>query len=54
MAKTVRGFETDDDGRVQEFAHKVTRHQRASEAQLIGWTEGPTTRRQKIARALWG
>ncbi|MET0426306.1 MAG: hypothetical protein ABW046_20725 [Actinoplanes sp.] len=49
MAKTQTGF--DEHG---EFSGaKKTRHQRKSE-QLIGWTKGPTTRRAKIARSLWG
>jgi len=35
--------------------YKNTRARRKSEqAELIGWTKGPTTRGQKIARALWG
>jgi hypothetical protein len=50
MAKTVGGM--DDNGRI--YTHKPTRHQRKSEARLIPWTEGPTTKRAKIARALWG
>lgn len=40
-----------DDGRI--VSHKPTRAQRKSE-QLIPWTQGPTTKRAKIARALWG
>lgn len=50
MAKKVT--EMDDNGRI--VSHKPTRHQRKSEARLIPWTEGPTTRRAKIARSLWG
>lgn len=50
MATTVGGL--DDNGRPYE--HKVTRHQRKSEARLIPWTKGPTTKRAKIARDLWG
>lgn len=50
MAKTVTGL--DDTGRI--VSHKLTRHQRKSEQRLIPWTKGPTTRRAKAARALWG
>jgi hypothetical protein len=50
MTKTVGGM--DDNGRI--YKHKVTKHQKRSEARLIPWTEGPTTRGKKIARALWG
>jgi hypothetical protein len=49
MAKTVGGL--NDDGRV--YKHKVTRGQKKSERE-IPWTPGPTTKRAKIARALWG
>jgi hypothetical protein len=50
MAKTVT--QMDDDGRI--VTHKQTRSRSKSEAQLIGWTRGPQTRAQKLARALWG
>ncbi|GLW32292.1 hypothetical protein [Actinoplanes regularis] len=50
MAK--RTTEMDDDGRV--VTYKNTRHRRRSEERLIPWTDGPRTRGQKIARALWG
>jgi len=50
MAKTTT--EMGDDGRV--VTYKNTRSRGKSEAQLIGWTKGPTTRRAKVARALWG
>lgn len=48
MAKTVTGL--DDDGRL--YSHKLTKHQKKSEAHLIPWTPGPKTRWQKIKRAL--
>lgn len=54
MAKTVKGFETDPNGKIREFSHKVSRHQNKSQAQLIPWTPGPRTRLQKIARKVWG
>lgn len=44
--------ELGDDGRI--VSHKPTRAQRKSTEQLIPWTQGPTTRRAKIARSLWG
>jgi hypothetical protein len=50
MAKTVGGM--GDDGRI--YTHKVTRHQRASEARLIPWTKGPTTAWEKFKRAAVG
>jgi hypothetical protein len=50
MATTVGGM--DDDGRI--YKHKVTKHQKKSEAREIPWTKGPTTKPAKIARALWG
>jgi hypothetical protein len=50
MAKTMT--EIGDDGRI--VSHKPTRHQRKSTERLIPWTEGPTTTRGRIARALWG
>ncbi len=50
MAKTTT--EMDDFGRV--VSYRNTRARRKSESQLIGWTRGPQTRGQKIARALWG
>lgn len=50
MAKTVTGM--DDNGRI--VSHKLTKAQKKSEARLIPWTAGPTTRRAKAARALWG
>lgn len=49
MAKTQTGF--DDHG--QFVGAKKTRAQQKSE-RLIPWTDGPTTRRAKIARKLWG
>jgi hypothetical protein len=50
MAKTTT--EMDDDGRIHQY--KSTRARRRSETQLIPWTPGPTTKRAKLARALWG
>ena len=50
MAKTVTGMNSN--GKV--VTYKETRSRRKSESQLIGWTDGPTTRGKKIARALWG
>ena len=50
MAKKVT--EMDDDGRV--VSYKNTRSRRKSEARLIPWTAGPTTKRAKILRALVG
>lgn len=47
-----RTTELNDDGQV--VSYKNTRARKKSEAQLIGWTAGPTTRRAKAARALWG
>jgi len=50
MGKTVT--EMDDNGRI--VSHRPTRHQKKSEAQLIPWTKGPTTRWQKFKRAAVG
>lgn len=44
--------ELDDDGRM--VTYKDTKARRKSQARLIPWTAGPTTRRQRIARSLWG
>lgn len=40
----------EDDGSI----HHVTRHQRKSEARLIPWTKGPTTRWQRFKRDMVG
>lgn len=50
MGKTTT--EMGDDGRIHTY--KNTRARKKSESQLIPWTKGPTTRRAKAARALWG
>jgi hypothetical protein len=44
--------ELGDDGRLHTY--KSTRARRKSEAQLIPWTPGPTTRWQKFMRAAKG
>lgn len=49
MGKTTT--EMGDDGRIHTY--KNTRARRKSE-ERIPWTPGPTTRRAKVARALWG
>jgi hypothetical protein len=50
MAKRVT--ERDENGK--PVTYTLTRHQRKSEAELIGWTAGPQTTGQRIRRALWG
>jgi hypothetical protein len=50
MAKTTT--EMGDDGRI--VTYKNSRSRQKSAAREIPWTKGPTTRRAKVARALWG